>query len=303
MRRIVATASLLFVLPLIVHAQDKQAVIRIKNESSLPLTAKLVGPTPKAAKLREGAIHTFHVQPGDYRLYYKFDVSPDSAYFLGTASFSALAGIDDGSAVSAKHDVNDGFGAYQRYQITPQQFDRPTGWPSEGVTIEERAGFTTISVLATVGELFLADREDERGYVTGIAKAFVNRRIPRDVLAPLRQQGFKPTFAWISGDKLPQKFSAPTLLISYEESEGRKFLTGPGVYIELRFSLYGRGDALSDPIWEETVGGTNDDQLRVNLLNQNASFRTNSLADLRRNLDLFGLELSQWKAKTLKGGD
>ncbi len=299
MLRMIASISVLLILSALpARGQSQPAVIRLKNESSLPLTARLVGPTPKAAKLREEAIHTFRVQPGQYYFVYQFHASADTAYFLQTESFSVRA-EDKVLKASANNDVNSmAFGIHRRYQVDPAEFAQPSGWPATEVNVEERAGFTALKVVATVGELFLDDREDERSYVIGLARSLINRRLRLDVLTPLRKQGFKTTFAWIANHKqLPQRFSEPTLLITYEESEGRKFRIGSGVYVALRFSLYGVGDPLSDPIWEAEVGGSNDDEVRINLLNANASYRTNSLGDLRRNIDLFGLELTQWKAK------
>jgi hypothetical protein len=297
MKRI-ATLLLLLVLPaLTAQAQSKQAVIRLKNESSLLLTAKLVGPTPKAARLRTTETFTFRVQPGEYRLLYQFHASADTGYFLKTDSFSVRA-EDDVVSVRADITPNDMGAAYsRRYQIPPIEFVRPRDWPADGVPVDEHAGFNALKVLATVGELYLDEDSDERTYVTSLAKALVNRRLRLDVLTPLRKQGFKTTFAWIANQQLPRQFSEPTLLITYEESEGRRFQIGTGVYVALRFSLYGTGSSLSDPVWEEEIGGTNDERLRVNILNANASFRANSMADLGRNLDFFGLDLTPWKQK------
>lgn len=299
MLRMIASISVLLILSAWpARGQSQPAVIRLKNESSLPLTARLVGPTPKAAKLREGATHTFRVQPGQYYFVYQFHATADTAYFLQTESFSVRA-EDDVLEASANNDVNSmAFGIHRRYQVDPAEFAQPTGWPASGVNVEERASFTSLKVLATVGELYLDEDDDERSYVIGLARNLINRRLRLDVLTPLRKQGFKTTFAWVANHKqLPQRFSEPTLLITYEEREGRKFRIGTGIYVALRFSLYGAGDPLSDPIWEEEVGGSNDYEVRVNLLNANASFRANSLADLKKNLDLFGLELSEWKPK------
>jgi len=285
--------------------QDKgaPATVRLTNKSELALTAKLVGPTAKAFRLRPGGIHRLQASPGNYYLFYAFyHPTEKKSFYLRTELFTLKAGEDiEAEADSDTTNNTDLFyvaGYRKRLWLLESDFNKPPGWPAEGVKVEENASFATLKVLATIGDLYLADRDYEASYVTGLAKAFVNRRVPRDVLAPLRRQGFRATFGWTSKLKpLPEQFSEPTLVITYEESEGRKFMTGPGVYVALRFSLYGAGDKLSEPIWEEEVGGTNDDEVNVNLLNANGSFRSNSLADLRRNLDMFELDLSQWKSK------
>src|SRR6185503_14983269 len=79
---------LLMLLAATVQGQSKQAIIKLKNETPLQLTAKLVGPMAKYARLRESETHTFHVQPGEYRLLYEFHVSADTELFLMTDSFS-----------------------------------------------------------------------------------------------------------------------------------------------------------------------------------------------------------------------
>jgi hypothetical protein len=303
MLRVTGTISLLLFLSILAHGQSDQAVIKLTNKSFLPLTAKVVGPTPKAARINSGASKTFRLQPGRYYLFYEFyDSDEKKSQFLRTELFDLKAGNDIVAEADSRPTYHPSYSSPEGYHIRvwllESDFLKPPGWPAEGVKVESHPGFTTLKVLATVGDLYLGDRDDERSYVTGIAKAFVNRRIPRDVLAPLRRQGFRPVFSWAPSPKaVPQQFSEPTLLITYEEGEGRKFLVGSGVSIALRFSLYGAGDKLSEPLWEEVVGGGNDDEVNVNLLNANASFRTNSLSALRKSLDEFGLDLSQWKAK------
>jgi len=298
----IAAVSLLLALSAVAVQAQSDAQIKVTNKSAWQLTIKLVGATPKAARINAGANRRFRVQSGNYYLFYGFYISDEKKYrYLRTELFSLKAGdeIDAEADLNPTYNADYAFveGYRKRLWLLESDFNKPPGWPAEDVKVETDPSFTTLKVLATIGDLYLADRDDEKSYVTGLAKAFVNRRIPRDVLAPLRRQGFRTTFAWIAVANLPEQFSEPTLLVTYEESEGRKFLTGSGVYIAVRFSLYGARDKLSDPIWEEVVDGTNDDQVNVNLLNANASFRTNSLADLRRNLELFGLDLSQWKSK------
>ena len=299
----IAAVSLLLTLSAVAVQAQSDAQIKVTNKSAWQLTIKLVGATPKAARINAGANRRFRVQSGNYYLFYGFYVSDEKKYrYLRTELF----GLKAGDEIDAEADLNPTYNAdyafvegyRKRLWLLESDFNKPPGWPAEDVKVETDPSFTTLKVLATIGDLYLADRDDERSYVTGVAKAFVNRRIPRDVLGPLRRQGFRTTFAWtLTGKPVPERFSEPTLLITYEESEGQKFLVGSGVFIVLRFSLYGPGDNSSEPMWEEEVTGTNDDRLNVNLLNANASFRANSMIDLRRNLDMYGLDLSQWKLK------
>lgn len=301
MLRGVATLSLLFALFLVAHAQSGQAVIRLKNESFLALTVKLVGPTPKAAALRGRTMHTFRVQPGQYRFFYRFHTSsPATDYFLGTEPF--LVRAEDGIVTALANDgFNDkGSATDRRYKITPAEFAQPGGWP-EGVKVEDHVGFSVVKVLGVVGELDMYEEDAERPRVTALARNLINRRVQLDVLGPLRKQGFTTTYAWLGNrERLPERFIEPTLLVTYEESTGRQFQIGSGVNgvdVSLRFSLYDAGDLVSDPIWEQSISGSNDPELRVNILNPKAAFRANSLLNLQSNLELFHLDLSNWKSK------
>lgn len=247
-------------------------------------------------------MHTFRVHPGQYRFFYRFHTSsPATDYFLSTEPFSVRA--EDGIVtVSANGDLKGtGPAADRRFRITPAEFAQPDGWRPEGVNVEEHAGFSTVKVLGVVGELDMYEEDADRPRVTALARNLINRRVQLDVLGPLRKQGFTTTYAWVGNrQRLPERFIEPTLLVTYEESTGRQFQVGSGVNgvdVSLRFSLYGAGDLVSDPIWEESISGSNDPELRVNILNPKAAFRANSLLNLQSNLELFHLDLTNWKPK------
>lgn len=302
LRRIAPVCFLLVLAAVCVEGQGGLAVIKLTNKSSAQLTAKLVGPTPKAVRLNAGANRTLSVQPGNYYLFYGFYDADEKKYrYLRTELFSLQAG----DAIDAEPDsdpTTDGpfanlLPAYRkRVWLLESDFIKPPGWPAEDVKVESDPGFTTLKVLVAIGELYI-DAED-RPYVAREIKAFLNRRIPRDILLPLRQQGFKPTFVGaMDAEKLPKIFSVPTLVITYEESEGAKMNIGSGINVGVSLSLYGAGGDTDHPVWEEEVGGTTDYRVRVNIMNINASLRANALKDLTQNLNDYHLDLSQWRLK------
>lgn len=299
----IANVSLLMVLCAVsMYAQTSLAVIKLTNKSALQLTVKLVGSTPKAARLNAGANRTLRVQSGDYYLFYRYYDADEKKYkYLRTELFSLKAG----EAIEAEADskpTDNGPYAYflpaykRRVWLLESDFIKPPGWPAEDVKVESDPSFTTLKVLVAIGELYI-DAEN-RPYVAREIKAFFGRRIPRDILLPLRQQGFKPTYAGaVDADKLPKTVSDPTLIITYEESEGAKMNIGFGLNIGVRLSLYGAGGDTDNPVWEDELGGATDYRLRVDLMNMNGSLRANALKDLTQNLNEYHLDLSQWKLK------
>lgn len=285
------------------RAQDRLVTIKLKNESGWRVTAKLVGPTPKAVRLNPSAIHRFRVTPGDYYLFYHYVDDDQKHRYLRTDLFAVKAGSDeiavtaDSTPYTTMYGVSvDGY--HKRVWLLESDFAKPPGWPATGVPIESQPTFNTLKLLVVIQELDLGDRDYERNYVTSVAKGTMNRLILRDILPQLRRQGFRVAYAQASAPQIvPETFAEPTLIITYNEQEGRTYMGMKGISIKCELSLYLPGSAKSEPAWRDEVWGVNSDEVRVNFVNPNGSFRSDSLNNLKAEFSEFVLKLSGWKAK------
>lgn len=282
------------------HIQDGLVTIKLKNESDWPVAVKVVGPTARVINLNPSGIHRFGVKPGDYYLFYHYLDGDQKHRYLRTGLFTARAGSDE---IAITADMTPTYDSYvsahqQRAWLLESDFTKPPGWPEAGVPIESQPTFKTLKLLVVIEELDLGDRDDERNYVTGVVKGALNRIVLREVLPQLRRQGFRVTYTAANAPKIvPETFAEPTMLITYNEHEGRTYLGMKGISIKCDVSLYLPGSKNSEPAWQDEVWGVNSDEVRVNFLNANGSFRGDSLKNLKAEFAEFVIDLTGWKAK------
>ena len=152
-------------------------------------------------------------------------------------------------------------------------------------------------VIVLIQELYGASNEFQyRINAVYAIKPILSRAIAQNILLPLRRDGFRVTYAGITNERTPpDQFAEPTLLITYNEREGRKFFGPRGVDINCRVALYAAGSTNSDPMWEQWVSGTNDFEVKVALGDANQSLRNNSLKDFKAKFDRLYFDLGSWK--------
>ncbi|MEP6913039.1 MAG: hypothetical protein ABI923_09805 [bacterium] len=68
-----------------------------------------------------------------------------------------------------------------------------------------------------------------------------------------------------------------------------------GIDIQCRLALYAAGTTNPEPMWEQVVNGTNSFEVKVNALDPNPSFRSDSLKDLKAKFDELYFDLRDWK--------
>lgn len=281
-----------------IQAQEGIATIQLRNEGEAEMNAKLVGGPPRMVRLGADSNYWLRVKPGNYYfLYQYFDARKKKFIYRKTERFTLEAGAE-----KTLHEYLCCDDAFMARELTPlpesneTEFKTPQGWPADGVNAESNPHFNTLKLIVAIQKLVL-EGESERVNAVYTVKGVLNRDVARNVLLPLRQQGLNVTYGGvIENYAVPESFSEPTLLITYEEREGEKYRFYKGVVISCRLALYGPGSRKSDPMWDRELSGKNDFEVKVNLLEPNSSLRTNSLKQFNSEFGEVWFDFRGWKA-------
>ena len=283
------------------RAQDGMALIQLRNEGDVEMTAKLVGGTPRTVKLGGDSIYWLRVVPGNYYFLYQFfDARKKSFLYRKTEKFSLKAGSE-----KTLHEYLCCDEAFMARELTPlpesneTEFKTVQGWPAEGVQTESNPHFNSLKLVVAIQELSLEGESDRPNAVYSV-KGVLNRNVARNVLPPLRQLGLRVTYAGVTENyRVPDVFSEPTLLITYQERKGEKYRFYYGVVIRCQLALYGPGSKNSEPMWERELAGKNDFEVKIDLLDPNNSLRANSLKEFNAQFAEIWFDFRGWKTSRI----
>jgi hypothetical protein len=101
---------------------------------------------------------------------------------------------------------------------TESDFNVVRGWP-EGVKTESNPHFDALKLIVSIPKLYPLDESERTDAVRAVMIA-LNRNLARSVLLPLRQQGFKVTYTGANLRTLPERYSEPTMVVTYKRAKG-----------------------------------------------------------------------------------